>query len=692
MRLGYATQGLPRNLWTIGRQMSRNSLDAETSPYLLQHKDNPVHWYSWGAAAFERAAAEDKPILLSVGYSSCHWCHVMAHESFEDPATASVMNDLFVNIKVDREERPDVDSIYQSALALLGQSGGWPLTMFLTPDRQPFWGGTYFPPDPRYGRPGFPDVLRSVAKAYRARDNAITSNIKALSEALGKLNRPASAGPLPPGIFLNAANRLVREVDPFEGGLGHAPKFPNVPVFALLWRAYLRTGLEPYGRAVRLTLERISQGGIYDHLGGGFARYAVDERWLVPHFEKMLYDNAQLIELATLVYQTGRSPLLEARVRETIGWMLRDLRLADGAFAGSFDADSEGEEGKFYVWSEAEIDAALGAESAAFKRVYGVTSEGNWEHSNILNRLDRPELLAPAAEAKLAAQRNLLLARRAARVPPGRDDKAMPDWNGLAIAALVEAGFVFSEPAWIAAARDAFRFVVERMTQDGRLRHSFCAGELRHPATLDDYAQMCRAGLKLYELDRDRQAFAAVHDWIRVLDAHYWDSASGGYFLSAEDTPGLVHRPKSAVDNATPSGNGCMVEVLARAYLLGGDTSHRDRAEQILTAFSGEVARNPFGYCTLMNGAELLEGATQIVLAGTRADPSAAALLAAVREIAIPERVLVRLYPGEALPARHPASGKTALQGLAAGYICRGPVCSLPLTDAAAFRAAIAAD
>ena len=483
--------------------VDRNNLDRETSPYLLQHRDNPVHWQAWGPDALAAARAAGKPILLSVGYAACHWCHVMAHESFERPETAAVMNRHFVNIKVDREERPDIDSIYQTALALQGEQGGWPLTMFLTPEGEPFWGGTYFPPEPRWGRPGFVDLLARVAEVYAGDPAMVARNRDALRRGLAETAAPPAppAGPvaeITPALLDRISDRLLGEIDREHGGIGGAPKFPQTAILALLWRAHLRRNNADCGDAVILTLERMCQGGIYDHLGGGFARYSTDAAWLVPHFEKMLYDNALLIDLLTCVQAETGSPLLRQRLYETVGWVLREMRTAEGAFAASQDADSEGHEGRFYVWSEAEIDRLLGADSAAFKEVYGVTAGGNWEGSTILNRTPTRALLAPAAEEDLERSRQILFAARETRIKPGWDDKALADWNGLMITALARAGAALAEPGWIAACRQAFAAIENHMmTADGRLRHSFRAGRAHHSALLDDYAALAQAALAL---------------------------------------------------------------------------------------------------------------------------------------------------------------------------------------------------
>jgi uncharacterized protein YyaL (SSP411 family) len=662
--------------------MDRNRLGEETSPYLLQHKDNPVHWQAWGEDALAAARAQDKPILLSIGYAACHWCHVMAHESFENLAIADLMNDLYINIKVDREERPDLDAIYQHALALLGEQGGWPLTMFLSPEGEPFWGGTYFPPDPRWGRPGFAQVLQGIAATYRGERDKVTKNVVALRDALVRLGRPEAGDGIDPVLFDRFAERLLREVDPLNGGIGTAPKFPQCGIFELLWRGWKRTRQAPYRDAVLRTLTTICQGGIYDHLGGGFARYSVDARWLAPHFEKMLYDNAELVDLLTVVWQEVRDPLYARRVAETIGWLEREMVTSGGGFASSLDADSEHEEGKFYVWSAAEIDAVLGSEAAIFKQYYDVTPAGNWEGHTILNRLLHPELADAETEAALARCGAKLFAARAPRVRPGLDDKALADWNGLMIAALAQAGLVFERAEWVALAERAFDFVAtEIAAPEGRLYHSWRDGRARHPATVDDYANLCRAALALHEATQADRYITRARDWIAVLDRHYRDGESGGYFFAADDTLGLIARAKTAADAAVPAGNGTLVGVLTRLTVLTGDEAYRERADAAIRAFAGEVARNFFPLATLINNAELAQKPVQIVLIGAVGDPALAALRRAVYAVSLPRRIVQIVVPGTDLPANHAAHGKTLIDGKAAAYVCEGPVCSLPIVE-----------
>ncbi len=474
--------------------MPENRLARETSPYLIQHKDNPVAWWPWGPEALAEATRTGKPILLSVGYAACHWCHVMAHESFEDPATASVMNELFVNIKVDREERPEIDEIYMNALHLLGEQGGWPLTMFLTPQGEPVWGGTYFPKDSRYGRPAFVDVLREVSRVFRDEPEKIDNNRKAIVARLAVRARAAGKANLGRAELDQISTRFGNLFDSTHGGIRGAPKFPQCSILELLWRAGERTGDGRYFETVAHTLERMSQGGIYDHLGGGFSRYSVDERWLVPHFEKMLYDNAQLLELLALAHARTGNDLFRERAIETVGWLSREMTTGGGAFASSLDADSEGEEGRFYVWSLGEIEAVLGKDDAAyFASHYDVTPAGNFEGHNILNRLATAAQSDPDEE-RLAQLRAKSLAARARRVRPGLDDKVLADWNGLIIAALANAGALLEESDWIERAARAFEFIARSMTKGDRVGHSWRDGRLVFPGLSSDFAAMISSG------------------------------------------------------------------------------------------------------------------------------------------------------------------------------------------------------
>ena len=664
--------------------MGQNQLHLETSPYLLQHKDNAVHWQPWGEDALIEAKRESKPILLSVGYAACHWCHVMAHESFENGDIAGLMNEHFVSIKVDREERPDLDMIYQSALAMLGEQGGWPLTMFLTPNGDPFWGGTYFPPEPRYGRPGFADVLRGVSSVFQSEPEKIANSVEALRDGLKRLSESQSGEQIERPAMDAVAERLVREVDPFRGGIGGAPKFPQTMLLEQLWRAWKRTRQMPFFYAVELTLGQMSQGGIYDHLGGGYSRYSIDERWLVPHFEKMLYDNALLVELLTLVWQETHNPLYAARVKETVDWVLRDMVMAGGAFASSLDADSEGEEGKYYVWSEAEVDALLGDNAAVFKEHYDVTPHGNWEGKVILNRLKAVQPADEATEATLEKCRGKMLGVRAMRVPPGKDDKVLADWNGLMISALASASAAFDRGDWLEAAQRAFAFVEESMRDGDRLTHSWSGDRARHPATLDDYANLCRAAVVLFEVSGESRYLERAESWIATVKEHYRDPHGGGYFFAAIDTPHLITRTKTAGDNAVPSGNGTLAGVLARLYHLTGNDIYRTGSEEIIAAFAGELETNPIPMSTLLNSAELLSEALQIVIVGHRGEPATAAMITAVHTASLPNKVLQVIAPEADLPDHHPAYGKGQVSGTTTAYVCQGPVCSAPFAEPSA--------
>lgn len=674
--------------------LGRNNLDLAASPYLQQHRDNPVHWQIWSPAVLAAARAANKPILLSIGYAACHWCHVMAHESFENPGIAAVMNELFVNIKVDREERPDIDTIYMNALHVLGEQGGWPLTMFLTPKGEPFWGGTYFPPESRYGRPGFREVLEKIHEAYTQKPDAVAQNTKMLVNALRNLAKPQSRDrlPLSNDILDQVAGQILGHVDPEQGGIGSAPKFPQTGLFDLLWRAYLRTGIPDYSIAVINTITRMAQGGIYDHLGGGFARYSTDAEWLAPHFEKMLYDNAQLLSHMALVQAETEDALLRQRIEETVGWLLREMIADGGAFAATQDADSEGEEGKFYVWDKDEIAAVLGPYTGEFCAAYDVTDDGNWEHRNILRRSLEPDLKDEAGEKRLRIAREKLFAVRDKRIKPGWDDKVLADWNGLMIKSLADLSLQYGKTDWLHAAERAYGFIVSTMQYgEGRLGHSWRNDILVQPGLLDDYANMAAAATALFEATGDADYLAQAKRWLDMVESDYADSVNGGYFLTSKEAEDLVARTRHAADNATPAGNGTLVGVFARLWYLTGDVIWRERAQNLLDAFSPEIGRNFFPMGSFLNGADLFLNAVQVAIIGRRGEAATDALVAAAYRVSAPNRVLLVSAPDATLPETHPATGKTQIDGKPTAYVCLGPTCGLPVTTPAELAASIKA-
>ncbi|MBX9709463.1 MAG: thioredoxin domain-containing protein [Xanthobacteraceae bacterium] len=664
----------------------KNRLADETSPYLLQHQHNPVDWWPWGPEALAEAKRSNKPILLSIGYAACHWCHVMAHESFEDEATAAVMNELFVSIKVDREERPDIDQIYMNALHLLGEQGGWPLTMFLTPDGGPVWGGTYFPKKAQYGRGAFMDVLREVARVFRDEPDKIAKNQTALVEHLAR-RASADAASFGPTELNNAATSIARATDPVNGGLRGAPKFPQCSMLEFLWRAGIRTGDERFFITTSLALAQMSQGGIYDHLGGGYARYSVDDKWLVPHFEKMLYDNAQILDMLALDHARAPNPLYRERAIETVGWLQREMTIPEGGFSSSLDADSEGEEGKFYVWSQCEIEHLLGTDDATFFAAkYDVSAKGNFEGHNILNRLLSDDDTPIEAE-QLAAMRDVLFASRTKRVRPGLDDKILADWNGLMIAALAHAAKVFDKPEWLALARRAFDFVSTTMTRGDRLGHSWRAGKLLLPGLASDYAAMIRAALTLFEVTGEAPFLTQALAWQSSLDTHYGDKSHGGYYLTAEDAEGLIIRPHSTMDDAIPNHTGLIAQNLVRLAVLTGEEPWRLKIHGLFAATLSTAADNVFGHLSLLSALDLFLSGAEIVVVGEGAD--AQALLAAARKLPHANSIVLHAPNSGALPAGHPAHAKLEGSTNAAAFVCRGMNCSLPVTQPDALTALV---
>jgi uncharacterized protein len=657
----------------------QNRLAHETSPYLLQHQHNPVDWWPWGPDALAEAQRTNRPILLSVGYAACHWCHVMAHESFEDEATARVMNELFVNIKVDREERPDIDHIYMSALHHLGEQGGWPLTMFLTPAGEPVWGGTYFPNTSRYGRPSFVDVLREMSRLFHEEPANVAHNRDALMGRLAATTRPTGKVTLGTAELDSVAAQIGRAFDITNGGFRGAPKFPQCPMLETLWRAGARQNTPAFQSLVEHTLRRMSDGGIYDHLGGGYSRYSVDERWLVPHFEKMLYDNAQLLELLALAARRIDKQIFATRARETVAWLAREMTTPQGAFSASLDADSEGEEGKFYVWSLAEIEQILGPDDAAlFAQNYDVSAQGNFEGHNILHLLDICGVY-PSTEERLAPMRAKLLAARDKRVRPGLDDKVLADWNGLMIAALANAALMLDEPSWIDMARRAFAFIAGPMTRGDRLGHSWRDGKLLFPGLSSDFAAMIRAALALHEATGERGYLDHAVAWQRAFDRHYADAANGGYFITADDAAGLVIRPKSTTDDALPNPHGLTAQNLVRLATFTGDDAWHRQADALFDALLPVAAESLYSHLSLLNALDLRLRAAEIVVTGRGA--STDALVAAALKVPFLARIVVRAPSADSLPSNHPARAKVASAPAGAAFVCVGETCSLPVTE-----------
>jgi uncharacterized protein YyaL (SSP411 family) len=653
-----------------------NRLESASSPYLLQHRSNPVHWWEWGSEAFAEARRLRKPVLISIGYAACHWCHVMAHESFEDPAVAAVMNELFVNIKVDREERPDVDHVYMSALHALGEQGGWPLTMFLTSEGEPFWGGTYFPKEPRFGRPGFVQVLREISRLYQAEPERIARNRDALKQHLAQ-TAAGDGGALTPVDLDRMGLRLTELIDQENGGLKGAPKFPNPPILEFLLR-YARRARDGQARQrFLLSLERMALGGIHDHLGGGFARYSTDERWLAPHFEKMLYDNAQLLELYALGYaETGRALFRDA-AEGIVAWLEREMTIPEGAFASSLDADSEGEEGRFYVWSLAEILEVLGeADAAFFAKVYDISEHGNWEETNIPNRLISGEA-PPEIEEQLASMRAKLLERRASRVRPGLDDKILADWNGLMIAALVRASPLLDRPDWMGLAQRAYRFVAGSMSRDRVLGHSWRGGSLIFPGFALDHAAMMRAALALYEATGEPSCLRDAGAWRDVLLDQFMVEETGSLAMTAKDADPLVVRPQPTHDDAVPNANGVFAEALVRLAQITETGEDHQRASEILTRLVGIARAAPLGHVSILNALDLHLRGVSILVTGQGAE----ALFDAALRIPYLDRSARWLRPGEVLDENHPAKALAASTGEAQALVCAGMRCSLPVGD-----------
>lgn len=649
-----------------------NRLAKSTSPYLRQHADNPVDWWPWIPEAFADAKRRNVPIHLSIGYAACHWCHVMARESFSNAEIAAQLNRDFVSIKVDREERPEVDQVYMRALHALGEQGGWPLTMFLTPKAEPFWGGTYFPPEPRYGRVGFPQILRAVSDAWRKQDPAILQNAAALTSHLkrtGDSTHVRAAGVSDPKLLDEAAKKILAIWDMERGSFKGAPKFPNPVVMEMLWRAWLRTGDTAYRSAVLNTLTFLSQGGIYDHVGGGFARYSVDARWLVPHFEKMLYDNGLLLSALAYAHRETRGALFRDRIDETVAWLTREMQLPGGGLASSLDADTDHEEGLTYVWTRDELAAALKDDLPSFASVYDASSGGNWEGKIILNRLAHPSKgwLGAEKEAGLRAARASLLQIRDRRPQPGRDDKVLADWNGLAIAGLAQAARATGNADAKRVAVEAYRFVSDSMQRSGRLGHSILEGNLIWPGVATDYANMIRASLELFSLTGASTYLPLAEAWFAAVKHHHFDADAGAYSLVADDGLALIAPAASVQDEATPAATGIMASNAATLFTLTGNTDYREHAERIVAALQERAIQDPVGSASLQSGFDTLVRGRLAVVSGNPTEVEH--LVAACLTDADPALMILSIGT-EHLPPGHPAAGKRPSKTDAALFLC----------------------
>jgi uncharacterized protein len=670
-----------------------NRLANETSPYLLQHAHNPVDWYPWGPEALERAKRDDKPIFLSIGYAACHWCHVMERESFEDAATAEDLNRDFVAVKVDREERPDLDQVYMSAVQAMTGQGGWPMSVFLTPDGRPFYGGTYFPPQPAHGLPGFRQLLAGVATAWRDERLEILAAGSRLVDALVKQQAggtPADA-PAPTRALLDSVTAAIEaSFDARNGGWGGAPKFPQPMTIEYLLRRAVTTGDARPLAVARRSLDAMADGGIHDQLGGGFHRYATDAIWLVPHFEQMLYDNAQLARVYTHAFALTGDPRYEEVAGGTLDYMVRELRRDDGTFAASQDADTKGVEGKTFTWTAGRIRVTLGDDADAFLEAYGVTDHGNWEHTNILSRVV-PPTGDPDAEARLAASRARLLELRGSRPQPARDDKALAAWNGLAIGAFADgARWLEGGEGYLATATRAAETIVAGLLRpDGRLGRSWKDERATGEGVLEDYAHLADGLLALYEASSDERWFVTAR-WLAETILDHFGDPLGGFYDTADDHETLVTRPRDVQDNAIPAGGSMAASVLLRLGALTGEARYRETAERAIGTVTSYLARYPTGFANWLSATHLaVEGIDELAIVGDPAD-LATRSLAAVASDGFRPNIVLAVAADPAASSIPLLAGRESIDGRPTAYLCHDFACRLPVTDPAALQAQLA--
>jgi len=677
-----------------------NRLAHETSPYLLQHAHNPVDWYAWGPEAFAAAEAQNKPILLSIGYSACHWCHVMEQESFENEAIAGLMNQDFINIKVDREERPDVDAIYMSAVQMLTGQGGWPMTMFLTPQGKPFYGGTYYPPTDHYGRPGFPRVLAAVAESWKERPEEIEAMGRELLAQLDESNdlaRHLSDSLLTPTVLENAFNSLSNQFDRQYGGFGSSPKFPQPANLDFLLRFHARSKRAEPLAMVEKTLHRMALGGIYDQLGGGFHRYSVDQVWLVPHFEKMLYDNAQLAQTYIRCYQATGKTFYRGVAEEILEYVMREMTSPEGGFFSAQDADSEGEEGRFFVWTPAEVRAILGERDAeVFGAFFDITLAGNWEGTNILRVMQEAPQVAAQFGLSLDETAHILDTGRARlfderekRIKPHLDDKILTAWNGLMLAAFAEVAAVLDSATFRDVALKNASFLQRTMTtrdSSGSLRllRTFRNGHAKLNAYLEDYAFFADGLLHLYEATFDFQWLTLARELTTSMFAYFWDEQNGGFFATSSDHETLIQRPKDWDDNATPSGNSVALDVLLRLAILTGENRYRDSAARVLRRLGSTLEKHPYSFARCLSALDFyLSEPKEIAIIGDRSAEATQTLLQTVYSLYLPNRVVVQSDGPDTAPPEIPLLASRPLRdGKPTAYVCSNFTCKEPVTTA----------
>jgi uncharacterized protein len=663
-----------------------NRLAGETSPYLIQHANNPVDWYPWGPEALERARGEDRPIFLSIGYAACHWCHVMERESFENPDIAALMNEHFVSIKVDREERPDLDDVYMAAVQAMTGSGGWPMTVFLTPSLEPFFGGTYFPPEDRHGMSGLPRVLLAVADAYRTRRSEVEQQANALAEHLrAGLAVPAGSQDVAPRQLDAAVTRLAATFDEERGGFGGAPKFPPPMILEFLLRAWRRSGDPATLAMVTRTLDAMADGGINDQLGGGFARYSTDAEWLVPHFEKMLYDNALLAHVYLEAFRATGTDRYSRDARATLDFMLDELRTDDGGFASALDADSEGVEGRFYTWTSDAFLTVLGdaglddADRRLLAAYWGIAPGGNWEGTNVLHRAGAH----PGGEL-VERGRRALLAARATRIRPARDDKQIASWNGLALRALAHAALVLRDGRYVGATRDLVAFVERHLLRDGdRMWRTVRDGRGGTPAFAEDYVAIADGLLGAHAATGDAGSLLLARRLAETAVREFWDDEAGTLVDTSDEHDRAVARPRGLVDNATPSANSVGADVLQRLALLTGEEDLARRASSIVRAVGGALEHQPSAFGRMLTAADRLRGDQIDVVVASAAAGDGQALREAAIGPFVPDLVLTAVVEGDPHAGWPLYIGKEARQGRATAYACRGYACDEPTTDPA---------